>query len=115
MQAQHVLTMLKPLARRDFALVWVSRCLMYLGYTTVVNFMFFFLQDAVHYTQVFPGQTTAQGVNTFFAVNVVTIIIASLIAGIILGASHSFLPLFVLLAVGALIAAALIVPIKSVR
>src|SRR5260370_1895570 len=83
MQARHVLAMLKPLARRDFALVWVSRCLMYLGYTTVVNFMFFFLQDAVHYTKVFPGQTTAQGVNTFFAVNVVTIIIASLIGGVI--------------------------------
>ena len=64
-------------------LVWVARCLMFLAYTTVVAFMYYFLQDAVHYAQVFPGQTTAQGVNTFFAVNVVTIIIASLVGGII--------------------------------
>ena len=42
-------------------------------------------------------------------------ILSPIIAGIILGASRSFLPLFVLLAVGALIAAVLIVPIKSVR
>ncbi len=206
LQATHALAMLKPLGRRDFALTWVARCLIFLGYTTVVNFMFFFLQDAVHYAKLFPGQTTAQGVQAFFAVNVVSIIIASLvggiisdrlqrrklfvivasvimavglllyaffptwsmvlvgtvflgvgfgvylavdfalasqvlpaaadrgkdmgifqaavfvpmilspiIAGIILGASRSFLPLFVLLAVGALIAAVLIVPIKSVR
>ena len=45
----------------------------------------------------------------------VPMILSPLIAGIILGASHSFLPLFVLLAVGALSAAVLIVPIKSVR
>src|SRR2546421_10585370 len=42
-------------------------------------------------------------------------ILSPLIAGITLGALHSYLPLFVLLAVGALIAAVLIVPIKSVR
>ncbi len=83
MQVKQVLTMLKPLGRRDFALVWVARCLIFLGYTTVVNFMFFFLQDAVHYTKVFPGQTTAQGVNMFFALNVASIIIASVVGGII--------------------------------
>src|SRR5260370_37784681 len=37
MQVKQVLTMLKPLGRRDFALVWVPRCLIFLGYTTVVN------------------------------------------------------------------------------
>ncbi len=197
LQVKQVSGMLKPLGRRDFALVWVARCLMFLGYTTVVNFMFLFLQDAVHYTQLFPGKTTAQGVSMFFALNVGSIIVASLvggmisdklqrrklfvivasvimtvglllyaffpswvgvgfgvflavdlalatqvlpaatdrgkdigiinaaifvpmilsplIAGITLGALHSYLPLFALLAVGTLIAAVLIVPIKSVR
>ncbi len=206
LQVKQTLAILKPLAQRDFALVWVARCLIFLGYTTVVNFMFFFLRDAVHYTKLFPGQSTAQGVNMFFALNVASIIIASLVGGIIsdrllrrklfviaasvimavglllyaffpawsmvlvgtavlgigfgvygavdfalasqvlpaaadrgkdmgiintavfvpmilspliagitLGALHSYLPLFVLLAVGALIAAVLIVPIKSVR
>ncbi len=79
----HVFAMFKPLARRDFALVWVARCLIFLGYTTVVTFMFFFLQNAVHYAQLFPGQTTAQGVQTFFVINVASIIIASLIGGIL--------------------------------
>ena len=83
LQARQALAMLKPLGRRDFALVWVARCLMFLGYTTVVNFMFFFLQDAVHYAQVFPGQTTAKGVSMFFALNVGSIIVASLVGGMI--------------------------------
>jgi len=72
---------LTPLAHRDFFLTWLARCLMFLGYTTVVNFMFFYLQDAVQYVRVFPGQTTAQGVQTFFAINVGSILVASLFGG----------------------------------
>lgn len=83
LQMKQVSGMLRPLGRRDFALVWVARCLMFLGYTTVVNFMFFYLQNAVHYAQLFPGQTTAQGVSLFFAVNVASIILASIVGGII--------------------------------
>ncbi len=56
---------------------------MFLGYTTVVNFMFYYLQDAVRYMKVFPGQTTAQGVQTFFAINVGSILVASLVGGIL--------------------------------
>jgi len=56
---------------------------MFLGYTTVVNFMFYYLQDAVGYARVFPGQTTAQGVQTFFAINVGSILVASLFGGIL--------------------------------
>ena len=74
---------LNPIVHRDFALTWLARYLMFLGYTTVVAFMFYFLQDAVHYTRVFPGQTTAKGVNIFFTINGITIIIASLVGGII--------------------------------
>jgi MFS family permease len=78
-----ILTLLKPLTYRDFALAWVSRCLMFLGYTTVVAFMFYFLKDGIHYTRLFPGQTVARGVQTFFAINVGSIVIASLIGGIL--------------------------------
>jgi MFS family permease len=83
LQLKQVSGMLKPLGYRDFALVWVARCLMLLGYTTVVTFMFFYLQNVVHYTQVFPGQSTAQGVQAFFAVNVLSIIITAVVGGII--------------------------------
>ncbi len=72
-----------PLAHRDFFLTWLARCLMFLGYTTVVNFMFYYLQDAVRYMRVFPGQTTAQGVQTFFAINVGSILVASLVGGML--------------------------------
>ena len=74
---------LNPLAHRDFFLTWLARCLMFLGYTTVVNFMFYYLQDAVQYIRVFPGQTTAQGVQTFFAINVGSILVASLVGGML--------------------------------
>ena len=74
---------LTPLTHRDFFLTWLARCLMFLGYTTVVNFMFYYLQDAVQYMRVFPGQTTAQGVQTFFAINVGSILVASLFDGIL--------------------------------
>src|SRR5256714_4807092 len=74
---------LTPLTHRDFFLTWLARCLMFLGYTTVVNFMFFYLQDAVQYVRVFPGQTTAQGVQTFFAINVGSILVASLFGGML--------------------------------
>jgi MFS family permease len=74
---------LNPVTHSDFALTWLARCLMFLGYTTVVNFMFYFLQDAVHYSHLFPGHTTAEGVQTFFAINVGSILVASLFAGIL--------------------------------
>jgi MFS family permease len=74
---------LNPVTHRDFFLVWLARCLMFLGYTTVVNFMFYYLQDAVRYAKLFPGQTTAQGVQIFFAINVGSILVASLVGGIL--------------------------------
>lgn len=83
LNAKKVLTLLKPLAHRDFALTWVARCLIFMGYTTVVPFMFYFLRDAVHYSKLFPGQTAAQGVQIFFSINVGSIILASLLGGIL--------------------------------
>ena len=74
---------LNPATHQDFALVWLARCLMFLGYTTVVNFMFYFLQDSVHYSRLFPGHTTAEGVQTVFAINVGSILVASLFAGLL--------------------------------
>jgi MFS family permease len=74
---------LDPATHRDFFLTWLARCFIFLGYTTVVNFMFYYLQDAVGYTRLFPGQTTAQGVQIFFAINVGSILVASLVGGIV--------------------------------
>jgi MFS family permease len=76
-------SVLNPLTYHDFFLTWLARCLVFLGYTTVVNFMFFYLQDAVGYARSFPGQTTAQGVQTYFAINVASILVGSLLGGIL--------------------------------
>ena len=83
LQMKQVSGMLQPLGRQDFALVWVARCLIFLGYTTVVSFMFFYLQNVVQYARLFPRQTTAQGVSLFFAVNVASTILASMVGGIL--------------------------------
>jgi MFS family permease len=74
---------LNPATHQDFALTWLARCLMFLGYTTVVNFMFYFLQDSIHYSRLFPGHTTTEGVQTVFAINVGSILVASLFAGLL--------------------------------
>ena len=72
-----------PMTQPDFALTWLARCLMFLGYTTVVNFMFYFLQDTVHYSHLFPGHTTTEGVQTLFAINVGSVLVTSLLAGVL--------------------------------
>jgi len=74
---------LNPIIHRDFALTWLARFLMFLSYTTAIYFLFYFLQDAVHYSHLFPGHTTAQGVQTLYAINVGCIVIASLLAGML--------------------------------
>jgi MFS family permease len=54
---KHVLSAfwLNPLKYSDFALTWLARCLIFLGSTTTINYLNYFLQDAVHYSRVFPG------------------------------------------------------------
>src|SRR2546421_10928652 len=56
---------------------------MFLGNITVLHFMFYYLRDAVHYSRLFPGQTTAQGVQTFSAIEVGSLLVASLVGGIL--------------------------------
>ena len=49
-QLKHVLAAfwLNPLKYSDFALTWLARCLIFLGSTTTINYLNYFLQDAVH-------------------------------------------------------------------
>lgn len=82
-RVKNALTMWKPLTQRDFALTWLARCLMNLGNITVLHFMFFYLQDAVHYPRLFPGQTTAQGVQIFSTIEVAALLAASVVGGLL--------------------------------
>ena len=66
-QPFHLRTFLKgfwvnPRAYPDFAYAWVTRFLVFLAYFTVSSFTLYYLTDVIHYTQIFPGQTVAEGV-----------------------------------------------------
>jgi MFS family permease len=50
-----------PRAHPDFALAWVSRFMVLVAITLTQCYMLFYLQDALHYTQLFPGQRAEQG------------------------------------------------------
>jgi MFS family permease len=71
---------LNPKASPDFARVWGARCLVFLAATTLVNYLYYFLQDGVHYAQT-TGQTVAQGIQQVYLVYVCSLFLASLICG----------------------------------
>ncbi len=68
---------LSPRKYPDFALVWVARCLVFLASTTVINYLFYYLQAE----NLFSPVTAASGVQQFFTVYVVAIGCASLVCG----------------------------------
>jgi MFS family permease len=51
-----------PRAHPDFAWAWFTRFLVMLGNATGTLYLLFFLQDAVHYEELFPGHSADEGV-----------------------------------------------------
>jgi len=66
-----------PVKYPDFGWAWLTRFLVYLGYFISLGYLLYFLQDAVHY------QKAAQGVTTFQVILTGTLLIASIISGIL--------------------------------
>lgn len=66
-----------PFKYPDFGWAWLTRFLVYLGYFISLGYLLYFLQDAVHY------QKAAQGVTTFQVILTGTLLIASVISGIL--------------------------------
>ncbi len=66
-----------PVKYPDFGWAWLTRFLVYLGYFTALGYLLYFLQDAVHY------QKAAQGVTTFQIILTGTLLIASVLSGIL--------------------------------
>ena len=71
---------LNPKKHRDFALAWGARCCIFLASTTVINYLFYFLADGVHVTRA-TGMTVAQGVQLFYTVYVLSLLVSSLVCG----------------------------------
>ena len=66
-----------PVKYPDFGWAWITRFLVYLGYFTSLGYLLYFLQDAVHYPR------AAQGVTTFQIILTGTLLIASIISGML--------------------------------
>ena len=74
---------LNPRRYPNFGFTWLSRFFVFFSYTTLTNFVFFYLRDAVHYNQLFPGSTLAQGQQTFFLIFTPVIVVSSLVCGVL--------------------------------
>jgi MFS family permease len=66
---------------RDFALAWSGRFLVILAHNMVEGYFLFYLQDAIHYSRVFPGQPAEEGLAVLTAVQCVTSVSAALACG----------------------------------
>ncbi|MBO9708845.1 MAG: MFS transporter [Caulobacter sp.] len=50
-----------PLVHPDFGLAWISRFMVLVAITLTQSYMLFYLQDALHYSALFPGRRAEQG------------------------------------------------------
>jgi MFS family permease len=67
----------RPFTQTDFALIWGARCLVFLATTTVINYLFSFL----HTEHLFAGSQVASGVQLFYTIYVMAILVSSLVCG----------------------------------
>lgn len=68
---------INPARYPDFGWAWLTRFIVYLSYYIALGYLLYFLQDAVHY------QKAAQGVTIFQSILTGTLLIASIISGIL--------------------------------
>lgn len=74
---------INPVKYPDFAWAWLSQFLTFTGYTLGTIFLLFFLQDAVAYEELFPGQRVAQGFATLQMIQTATLILAMIAGGLL--------------------------------
>ncbi|GCE46019.1 Na+/melibiose symporter-like transporter [Thermosporothrix hazakensis] len=74
---------INPRKHPDFAWAWLTRFIPFFGYFLTANYMFYFLQDAVHYDKLFPGQGVEQGASQLQIVMMVTSLVFTVLGGIL--------------------------------
>ncbi len=72
-----------PLKSSDFRYTWLARFMIILAQTILVEFMLYYLNDVIHYARLFPGQANEQGLALFQVINTLSIIISTIVSGII--------------------------------
>jgi MFS family permease len=70
-----------PRRHPDFAWAWLARFLVLVAYTLVTNYMLFYLQDAVHYSTLYPGRRVEAGLATLTAIGSVGSVLSTVVGG----------------------------------
>ncbi|BCL83195.1 MFS transporter [Ktedonobacteria bacterium brp13] len=74
---------INPQAYPDFGWAWLARFIVMLGYASATGYTYYYLQDAIHYTRLFPGQTIAQGSSLLSLFSVVFLILSTIVGGML--------------------------------
>ena len=74
---------LSPRQYPDFGWAWLTRFLATLAVAMGTLYLLYFLRDAVHYARLFPGQTAADGLLILILIYTGSVVVASIIGGII--------------------------------
>ncbi len=72
-----------PRKHPDFAWAWLTRFIPGFGYFLGTGYLFYYLQDAVHYEKLFPGQGIEQGVSTLTIISTLVSLVSTLFGGIL--------------------------------
>jgi len=74
---------LSPRQYPDFGWAWLTRFLTSLAIAMGTLYLLYFLRDKVHYAQLFPGQTAADGLLILILIYTGCVVLASIVGGII--------------------------------
>ncbi len=66
----------------DFAWTWLTRFLVYLGFNLTFSYLLYYVQDALHYEQLFPGKQASQGVAILQIITTGASLIAAMGSGV---------------------------------
>ncbi|MFD1114828.1 MFS transporter [Sphaerisporangium aureirubrum] len=72
---------ISPRAHPDFAWAWLTRFLMQLGNALALLYLLYFLTDAVHYEQLFPGQRAEDGLLVLILIYTAAVVLTTVAFG----------------------------------
>lgn len=72
-----------PRSHPDFGWAWLTRFLVMLGQGLVIGYLLYFLEDAVHYSRLFPGHQPAEGVAILSAAYAGALLLTTVVSGAI--------------------------------
>lgn len=74
---------INPLKYPDFSFAWLTRFIPFFGYFLGTGYLFYYLQDAMHYEKLFPGQSIVQGVSTLTIISTLVSLVFVPLSGLL--------------------------------